>query len=229
MSSPVVASRMNLAPAVLFDLDGTLVDSSGDLTAAVNALRQTLGLAAVPVAQVRQGISSGSRAILALGLPELEPDAREAFVEPFLLSYRDMIGRHDAVFDGIAAVLETIESNGSCWGVVTNKREDLARIVLDRLDLSARCAVLIGGDTLARHKPDPLPVVTACERVGVDPRSAVFVGDDPRDVAAGRAAGTRTVAVRWGFHPADSDPSTWGADWVIDAPGQLLAVCAANP
>lgn len=229
MSSPVVASRMNLAPVILFDLDGTLVDSSGDLTAAINVVRADLGLAPVPVEQVRTAISSGSRAILSLGLPELDAQEREVRIEQFLRVYQALIGEHDGLFPGIAGVLDAIESVGSRWGVVTNKREDLAHIVLDRLGLSQRCAVLIGGNTLARNKPDPLPVVTACERIGVAPNEAVFVGDDLRDILAGRGAGTRTVAVRWGFHPSDSDPAGWGADWVIDRPDQLLATFAAKP
>lgn len=211
-----------LVSLALFDLDGTLVDSSADLAAAVNEVRATLALAPVPVAQVRCAISAGARAILAHGIPELPEAQRDARLEAFLDFYRTGIGRHGGLFDGIAQVLAQLEAAGSRWGVVTNKREDLARIVLDRLALSARCAVLIGGDTLARCKPDPLPVVTACERVDVPPSHAVFVGDDARDIAAGRGAGTRTIAVRWGFHAGDDDPATWGADGVIDTPADLL-------
>lgn len=214
-----------IAAVILFDLDGTLVDSAADLTAAVNDLRRDLGLAAVPVAQVRKAISLGARQILARGLPELPQARREAHVEALLETYRGHIGRHDGLFPGLAQVLAAIEAAGSRWGVVTNKREELARIVLERLDLSARCAVLIGGDTLARHKPDPLPVTTACEWLGVSPSAAVFVGDDPRDVAAGRGAGVRVVAVRWGYHADDDDPGTWGADAVVDTPGELLQAC----
>lgn len=214
-----------IAPAILFDLDGTLVDSAADLTAAVNDLRRELGLASVPVVQVRDAISAGARAILARGLPELPQAQREAHVEALLEAYRGHIGRHSGLFPGIAQVLAAIEEAGSRWGVVTNKREDLARIMLERLDLSARSGVLIGGDTLARHKPDPLPVTTACEWLGVSPSEAVFVGDDTRDIAAGRSAGTRVVAVRWGFHAADDDPGIWGADAVVDAPGELLQAC----
>ena len=176
----------------------------------------------MPVSQVRGAISVGARAILAHGIPEWPEAQRDARLDDFLDFYRAGIGRHGGLFDGIAQVLARLESAGSQWGVVTNKREDLARIVLDRLDLSARCAVLIGGDTLARCKPDPLPVLTACERVGVLPSRSVFVGDDARDVAAGRGAGARTIAVRWGFHMAGDDPAGWGADVVADAPADLL-------
>lgn len=216
-----------LVPLALFDLDGTLVDSAADLAAAVNDVRAALALQPVPVAQVRGAISVGARAILAQGIPELSDAERDAQLDAFLDFYRVHIGRHGGLFDGIAQVLAELEAAGSHWGVVTNKREDLARIVLDRLDLSTRCAVLIGGDTLPRCKPDPLPVVTACERVGVPPLQAVFVGDDARDVAAGRGAGTRTIAVRWGFHMGDDDPAAWGADAVLDAPADLLRVLHA--
>ena len=171
---------------------------------------------------MRGAISAGARAILACGIPELPEAQRDARLDAFLACYRARIGRHGGLFDGIAPVLAQLEAAGSRWGVVTNKREDLARIVLDRLALSARCAVLIGGDTLARCKPDPLPVLTACERVGVLPSQAVFVGDDARDIAAGRGAGVRTIAVRWGFHLADDDPAGWAADAVVDTPADLL-------
>lgn len=215
-----------MSALILFDLDGTLADSAADLTAAVNDVRRELGLAPVPVPQVREAISGGSKAMLACGLPELPQTQRGAYVQDFLDAYRGHIGRHRGLFPGIAEVLEAIEAAGSRWGVVTNKSEELARIVLERLDLSDRCAVLIGGDTLVRNKPDPLPVTTACERLGVVPNGAVFVGDDARDVTAGRSAGARTVAVRWGFHAADDDPGRWGADAVVDSPDQLLQAFA---
>lgn len=216
-----MSSAPRIAPVILFDLDGTLADSASDLVAAVNDVRCALGLAPIAVEQIRARISGGAKAILTGGLPELPAAARESKVDALLQAYRGHIGQHGGLFPGIAAVLDRIETAGSRWGVVTNKHEDLARIVLERLRLATRCSVLIGGDTLTRNKPDPLPVTTACERLGVRASMAVFVGDDPRDVAAGRAAGTRTVAVRWGYHPPGNDPATWGADMVIDTPAQL--------
>ena len=229
MSQAAVAPASQIAPLVLFDLDGTLADSAIDLAAAVNDVRAGLALAAVPVEQVRTAISAGALAILTLGLPELSEAERRAQVESFLAHYIERIGHGGGLFDGIAELLTLIEDAGSRWGVVTNKREDLARRVIDRLGLRERCAVLIGGDTLARCKPDPLPVLTACERVGVEPQYSVFIGDDLRDVQAGRAAGCRTIAVRWGFHPADDDPARWGADLVVDAPEALLRAGALAP
>ena len=213
---------MAIAPAVLFDLDGTLVDSAGDLTAAVNALREGFGWAPQPVDMVRPAISVGALAILARGLPELAEAERAKRLDDFLEAYRERIGLHGGLFPGIAQALAAIEQAGAAWGVVTNKRESLARIVLERLDLASRCAVLIGGDTLARCKPDPMPVREACARIGVTPAQAVFVGDDARDIAAGRAAGTRTLAVAWGFHAAGDEPAHWNADAVLQTPADLL-------
>jgi len=210
------------APLVLFDLDGTLVDSSGDLTAAANQLRADLDLEPIPAAQVRNAISGGTLAILAASFPELSEDQREPLAEAYIEAYRDQIGRNNVLFDGIEQVLETLEAAGVRWGIVSNKRESLAQLVIERMGLSSRCAVLIGGDTTPRSKPDPLPVLTACERLGVDPQAAVFVGDDLRDVQAGRAAGCSTVAVAWGFQPADTDYESYGADWVALAPHELL-------
>ena len=211
-----------IAPLVLFDLDGTLVDSVGDLGAALNDVRASLGLAPVTLERVRTAISSGARAILGQGLPELVESEREAQREAFLDCYRARIGENDRLFPGIAEVLVSIEAAGSRWGVVTNKREDLARRVVERLALDSRCAILIGGDTLARCKPDPLPVATACQRLGVPVDHAVFAGDDRRDIEAGRGAGARTIAVRWGFHADADDPSRWGADVVVEYPLDLL-------
>lgn len=211
-----------MLPVVLFDLDGTLVDSSVDLLAAVNDVRAREGLAPVPVTQILGVISQGARAILAQGIPELSDAEREARLADTINIYRGHIGRHGGLFPGITEVLAHIETQGSRWGVVTNKQEELAVIVLEQLGLSERCAVLIGGDTLARAKPDPMPVRVACERLGASPSQAAFIGDDVRDITAGRAAGTRVIAVRWGFHPVDEDPVDWGADTVIDTPLDLL-------
>lgn len=219
----------SIAPLVLFDLDGTLVDSSGDLAAAANAVRVSLDLEPVPASRVRNAISGGSVAILAAAIPELTPDQHLPLVEAFLEEYRANIGRHDALFDGIDQVLETIEAAGSRWGIVSNKPEALARLVVERIGLAPRCAVLIGGDTTPRPKPDPLPLFTACARVSADPAKAVFVGDDLRDVQAGRAAACATVAAAWGFQPADTDYAAWNADRIAHAPLELLQAGVLEP
>ncbi len=212
----------SIAPLVLFDLDGTLVDSSGDLAAAANAVRADLDMEPVPASQVRNAISGGSLTILAAAIPELTPDQRLPLVDAFLEEYRRNIGRYDVLFDGIAQVLDAIEAAGSRWGIVSNKRESLSRLVVERIGLAPRCAVLIGGDTTPRPKPDPLPLFTACARVGADPAQTVFVGDDLRDVLAGRAAACATVAAAWGFQPAQTDYAAWNADRIARAPLDLL-------
>lgn len=211
-----------IAPLVLFDLDGTLVDSSGDLAAAANAIRADLDLGPVPVAQVRNAISGGSRTMLAAAIPELTPEQHLPLIDAFLEEYRRNLGRYDVLFDGIAQVLEAIEAAGSRWGIVSNKAESLARLVVERIGLAPRCAVLIGGDTTPRPKPDPLPLFTACAQLGADPARTVFIGDDLRDVMAGRAAACATVAATWGFQPADTNYAAWNADRIARSPLELL-------
>lgn len=219
----------SIAPLVLFDLDGTLVDSSGDLAAAANAVRASLDLEPVPATRVRNAISGGSVAILAAAIPELTSEQHLPLVEAFLEEYRANIGCRDTLFDGIGQVLDTIEAAGSRWGIVSNKPESLSRLVVERLGLAPRCVVLIGGDTTPRPKPDPLPLFTACARVGADPAQTVFVGDDLRDVLAGRAAACATVAAAWGFQPADTDYMAWNADRIARAPLELLQPGVLEP
>jgi 2-phosphoglycolate phosphatase len=218
-----------IARAVLFDLDGTLVDTAPDLCAAANALRARAGLAAMEVGQLRPAVSRGSRAMLALALPQLDAAAREDWVEPFLASYAGAIAVHSRLFDGVAEVLAAIERDGASWGIVTNKPAGLARQLVRALGLEPRCGVLVGGDTLPVRKPDPQPLWLACDELGVAPGSALYVGDDARDVQAARAAGMRSVAAAWGYRDAAERIEDWGADAVLQAPRELLqpgAMCA---
>lgn len=217
------ASTAPIAAVVLFDLDGTLVDSVGDLAAAVQQVADELGRPPVSVDTVRPAVSRGGRGMLAAAFPDLSDAQREPLLATFLAHYARSIARHTAPFDGIAEVLARIEASGSRWGIVTNKSEALARQLIDALGLSSRCAVLIGGDTLAARKPDPLQLQVACERLGIDCAQAVYVGDDQRDVAAARAAGMRSVAAAWGYRDAADDIDAWGADAILAAPHDLLA------
>lgn len=211
-----------VASVVLFDLDGTLVDSLGDLAAAAQRVGETLGRAPVTRATIRPAVSRGGRGMLAAAFPDLSEAQREPLLAPFLAYYAEAIAAHSAPFDGIADVLERIEASQSRWGVVTNKAEGLARRLLDALDLSPRCAVLIGGDTLSARKPDPLQLQVACERLGVACSEAIYIGDDERDVAAARAAGMRSIAAAWGYRDAADDIETWGADATLATPRDLL-------
>lgn len=208
--------------AVLFDLDGTLLDSAPDLLAAANALLAERGGDALTLEQLRPVVSKGSRAMLGVAFPELPAAERDALIPDFLRHYEALIGRHSQPFDGIAALLQRLEDAGCVWGIVTNKPEYLARLILPQLGWERRCAVLIGGDTLAERKPHPLPLQVAAQRIDVPPEQVAYVGDDERDILAARAAGMAAVAVLWGYRLDGEDPLAWRADALVAAPADLL-------
>jgi 2-phosphoglycolate phosphatase len=215
--------------AVLFDLDGTVLDTAPDLLATMNTLRSRRGLPAIALNGFRDQVSRGARAMLGVGLPgfaHLQGDALATIVDEFLAAYEEEIFRDSVLFPGMASVMNVLDARGIPMAIVTNKPVRMAERLLDAMQLSSRFAVLLGGDSLAERKPHPLPVLTACARMGVDPVRAVFVGDDARDVQAGAAAGCRTVAVAWGYVDVDALPQ-WGADAVIERPDELLALIRA--
>lgn len=216
---------MSNAPAlhaVLFDLDGTLVDSAPDLVAAVTALCAELGAPPPDAGLVRQAVSAGGRAMLRRGLPGIDEATVERWLPRFLDLYSVNMAQHTRLYSGMAEVLDLLEARGVAWGIVTNKPGWLTRPLLDQLDLARRCAALVTGDCLAVKKPDPAPVLRACELAGVAVGACAFVGDDLRDVQAGRAAGARTIAAAWGYLDG-GDPQAWGADHVVAAPSALPA------
>lgn len=209
--------------AVLFDLDGTLLDSAPDLHAALALQCAEEGMRAPDFAAVRPVVSRGARAVLRQGFPRADTAAIEARVPRFLELYRRTMHGNMHLFDGVHALLLELERSGRRWGVVTNKMATLSEAALAGLGLSERVAVVVSGDTLTRRKPDPAPVLHACQQIDVAPQRCLFVGDDERDMQSGAAAGTGTVAVTWGYLDG-GDPYTWGADHVIDTPAQLMHV-----
>lgn len=219
-AAPIDAS---IARVVLFDLDGTLVDSLGDLHAAVEHIGATLGRAPVPIDVVRPAVSRGGRGMLAAAFPDLDEPARESLLQPFLDHYASQIAVFTRPFDGIDAVLARIEASGARWGIVTNKAEALAHKLVDALGLLPRCAILIGGDTYPQRKPHPMQLLAACKRLDIDPAAAVYVGDDERDAVAANAAGMRAIAADWGYRDRGDDIHAWGADTVLATPHDLLA------
>lgn len=209
-------------PVVLFDLDGTLLDSAPDMLAAVNAMREARGRGPMPLDALRPHVSKGSRAMVGAAFPDVDAATREGWIPEFLDIYRRVLGRHGAPFDGVPALLDAIEAAGSRWGIVTNKPEALAQALMPLLGWSQRCAVLIGGDTLAARKPDPLPLLVAARRLGVEPQACAYVGDDERDIVAARAAGMPSVVALWGYRLDEDDPTAWQGDVLADAPADLL-------
>jgi len=209
--------------AVLFDLDGTLIDTAPDMAAALNRLRAEHGLDALPYAHLRPYVSRGSNGLLNVGFGAKDTDAgRAALVERFLAIYSANLCEESKPFDGMTAALAWLEERDVPWGIVTNKPNWLARPLLEQLGLLVRAACLVGGDSLPERKPHPRPLLHAAELIGVEPGACVYVGDDLRDVEAGHAARMGTVIARWGYVPPDEDPSTWGADAEIHSPHALL-------
>ena len=216
---------MSLVPvprAVFFDLDGTLVDSAPDLIAAVQSLCAELGAPAPDVDAVRRVVSAGGRAMLRQGLAGADDAMIDQWLPRFLDIYSVAMTRHTRLYDGMREVLERLAERGVAWGIVTNKPGWLARPMLAQMDFHRGSVALVTGDCLPVRKPDPAPVLFACEQAGIGPQSAVMIGDDLRDVLAGRAAGTRTVAAAWGYLDG-GDPHAWGADLVVDQPLGLLS------
>ncbi|WP_336618876.1 phosphoglycolate phosphatase [Stenotrophomonas sp. PS02300] len=207
--------------AVLFDLDGTLLDSAPDMLATANAMLAARARAPITLDALRPVVSKGSRAMVAVAFPELGQEARDALVPEFLDRYEALIGQHAVLFDGVAGMLDALEASGCAWGIVTNKPEYLARLILPQLGWETRCAVLIGGDTLAQRKPHPLPLLAAAERMGIDPGTCIYVGDDERDIVAANAAGVASVAALWGYRLDADDPLAWGAEVMIEQPAEL--------
>jgi phosphoglycolate phosphatase len=215
-----VTSRVTRA--VLFDLDGTLADTAPDLAYALNCMRIARNLPALPVAATRAYTSMGARGLLGVGFdvtPE-HPDY-EAMRDEFLANYENNLCRETRLFPGMAELLDELERRGLRWGVVTNKAERYTHPLLEQLGVHHRAACVIGGDTTGKIKPDPAPLYAATERMGIAARHCIYVGDDRRDVEAGRAAGMKTIVVKFGYLHGN-DPETWAADAMIDTPQELL-------
>lgn len=206
---------------VLFDLDGTLVDSAPDLLAAVNSVLADARSTPLGLAELRPVVSKGARAMLALAFPQLDAGQREQLVPAMLDHYARAVAVHTRPFDGIESLLQRIERAGMRWGIVTNKPEALARDVVQAMGWSERSAVLIGGDTLPTRKPDPAQLLHACALLGIAPGHCVYVGDDERDIQAARAAGMPSVAALWGYREAHENPADWHADRSIAHPLEL--------
>ncbi len=211
------------ARAVLFDLDGTLIDSALDLGGAGNDLRARRGLPELPLATYRPMTGAGARGMLGIALdvtPE-HPDF-ETLKQEYLALYEARMTRLTRVFDTVAPVLDALDAAALPWGIVTNKHSRFAAPVVEAVGLAARSRVLVCGDTTPRAKPFPDPLLEAARRLDVAPADCLYVGDDLRDVQAGQAAGMTTIAVAWGYLGQGEPIEAWGADHRIDFPHQLL-------
>lgn len=216
-------SRYAHVEAVLFDLDGTLIDSAPDLGAAADRMRVARGLPSLPDHLYRPMAGAGARGMLgvAFGITPEQP-GYDALREEFMANYEQAMTERTTVFDGVADLIATLSRRGVPWGVVTNKIERFALPLTRSLPLFATAGTVVGGDTTPHPKPHPAPLLEAARRLGRDPLCCIYVGDDERDILAGRAAGMPTVAATYGYLGAQGDVSAWGADDSIAHPTELL-------
>ncbi len=208
--------------AVLFDLDGTLVDSAPDLVGTLNDLRHDYGLEPMPYRVLRHHASRGALGLLTAGLPELDEDAAVALRDEFIDRYRSRLWQDSLVFDGMEDALEALSHAGLKLGIVTNKIESLARPLIEQAGWLHLFPALVGGDSTPSPKPDPGPVIEACRLLQVAPADCVMVGDDERDVRAGRSAGAATAVALWGYISPSEQPERWGADRMIARVEELI-------
>ena len=209
--------------AVLFDLDGTLIDTAPDLGHALNLQRARHGLPPLPDEAIRPQASHGARGLLKLGF-NIGPDDEQftPLREEFLQLYADNISRHSRPFDGVLAMLTQLENRGIAWGVVTNKPARFTEPLLSILDLAERAACIVSGDTCPVPKPHPCPLLRAAEETGNPPERCLYVGDAERDVEAAVAANMPALVALWGYLDETDQPHAWGAKGLIDTPAQIL-------
>ena len=210
--------------AVLFDLDGTLIDTAPDMGAALNNLLIEEGHQPLPLENIRPFVSKGGLVLTQLGFgkhvsePEIEPLRLR-----FLQHYRDIVADDSKLFDGIADVIETLEKDNLPWGIVTNKPEWLTTPLLEQLALDVRSSVVICGDTLEFKKPHPQPLIVAADTIGVKCENCIYIGDDKRDIDAGNAAKMITLSAAYGYIEAGTNLDGWCADGNLDHPKELLS------
>ena len=209
--------------AVLFDLDGTLIDSAPDLGAAADKMRLDRGLPSLPYEHYRPMAGAGARGMLGVGFG-LTPESPEfaAMREEFFQNYERCMTERTYAFEGVAQLIDSLQSAAMPWGVVTNKSMRFTDPLTRQMPLFARAGAIVSGDTTPHAKPHPAPLLEAAARIGLAPEHFVYVGDDERDIIAGRAAGMKTVAACYGYLGASSETGHWQADAQINSPLELL-------
>lgn len=229
-SSFAAVAQMRVRPkAVLFDLDGTLADTAPDLGGALNRLLQEQGRDPLPLEKLRPHVSSGARGMIGAGLGITPADvAYTALQQRFLAIYQDALCIGTRLFEGMAEHLDELETREIPWGVVTNKSQRFAIPLMEGLGLRQRCVCIVCGDSARRAKPHGHPMHLASALMGIAPGACIYVGDDERDVIAGRVAGMQTVVAAWGYLGDGTPPAHWGADVIATSPAEILGIAAAR-
>jgi phosphoglycolate phosphatase len=207
---------------VLFDLDGTLLDTAPDMAKALNQLLVDEGMPELPYAYIRPHVSHGALRLVRLAFGEPDPQRFEDLRRRFLDFYRADIAGQTRLFEGFEVVLDVLEAAGMRWGVVTNKPGWLTVPLLEQLGLAARSGCIVSGDTLAERKPHPMPLLHAASLLDLEPRECVYMGDAERDVQAARNAGMIPLVAAFGYLDAGEDPNAWQPDAVLGQPTDLL-------
>jgi 2-phosphoglycolate phosphatase len=208
--------------SVLFDLDGTLLDTAPDLVRVLNQVRVEQGRAPLPYELARTQVSHGSAGLIRLGFPDLSGDPLEALRLRLLGLYSAQVSIDTALFDGCQAVLDELASRDMPWGIVTNKPGFLTTPLLASLGLAESAGCVVSGDTLPQRKPHPAPLLLAASQLSLQPAQCLYVGDAERDVQSARAAGMPVLVAKYGYLGPDDDPQAWGPDALIDAPLQII-------
>ena len=216
---------MSLLPAaVLFDLDGTLVDTAPDFVRVLNDLRLKYGRPALAYDAIRVAVSAGARAMIQVGFPEYALDSPEfaALRQEFLDNYSLGLAQESRLFSGMEDLLTALESRNIPWGIVTNKPRIYSVPLLAGLALNERCQVLVCPDDVSQTKPHPEPMYLACNTLSVSPEHTIYVGDHIRDIQAGNNAGMKTIAVGFGYIPSHENINDWQADYCVDNVAELV-------
>lgn len=215
-------SRSRGLRGILFDLDGTLLDTALDMAEALNRVRESEGLEPLPFDRIRPLVSHGAPRLLRLAFGDAEPARYEALRTRFLQAYRGALAVHTCLFAGFDRVLDSLDRAGLRWGVVTNKPGWLTLPLLEELALASRCACVVSGDTLAERKPHPLPLLHAAALLQLEPGACAYLGDAERDVQAARNAGMIPLVAGFGYLGDGDDPSAWKADAILARPEELI-------
>jgi len=209
--------------AILFDLDGTLLDTAPDLASALNLLRQEENLEPLPYESIRPVVSHGGKALIKLGFNDHTNNTDPETLRQRLLDiYQSNIAVNTSLFPGMENVLNFIESNHMQWGVVTNKPAWLTDPLMKALNLFERSVCVVSGDTTENRKPHPQPILHACSISGHSPAECLYIGDAERDIQAGKNAGLKTLIALYGYIEKQDDPSSWGADDSIHSPEEII-------
>ena len=203
---------------VLFDLDGTLLDTARDMASALNTLRTEKGFGVLPFAPIRELVSCGAGRLVAFAFPSATAEELDCLRDRFIEIYRGCLVVETRAYEGLLGALTELESASIPWGVVTNKPTSLSQPLLEQLGLASRAAVLVSGDTLAERKPHPAPLQYAARICGVAPARCMYVGDAERDIIAARAAGMKSFVALYGYIPGSEQPRSWPANGWLESP-----------